>query len=262
MVDVKQVGDDWRRESQRYCVAAAARLWDASGKRALDYLHGRGFSDDVLRRFHIGYDSQSKVGGVLKYGRAGVVIPYSRRLDYYAVRFINPIVDADGDETKAMKPAAARAGDEPVFNSAALWAGYDAVIVCEGWFDALSIAQAAATITAANVGAISINGANSHGRLVDLLASRPTQARLLIALDDDDSGRNGARVLSEKLDSIGQQHEVMDGAAVYGCWTAADDDGHRCKDANDVLMRCDVDCLAVSIETMLNEPAARVYASR
>lgn len=248
--------DDRRHDRQRYCLAAAARLWDASGQRARDYLHGRGFSDDTLRRFHIGYDAQCRVGGSLKYGRAAVVVPYSRRLDYFAARFLKPIVDADGKETKCLNCP----GDEPVFNAAALWAGYDAVVVVEGWADALSISQAAATISTATVGAISINGAMNHGRLLDLLASRPTQARLLLALDDDESGQAGARVLSQKLDGIGQRHELIDGSIVYGQWEK--DDGHGCKDANDVLKFHGDDMLAVSIETMLDEPAARLHASR
>jgi len=253
---VASLDDDLRRERQRYCIAAAARLWDASGKRARDYLHGRGFTDDTLQRFHVGYDAQCKVGGSLKYGRASIVIPYSRRLDYYAARFLKPIVGQDGDVTKCLNCP----GSEPVFNAAALWAGYDAVVVVEGWADALSIAQAAATISTATVGAISINGAMNHGRVLDLLASRPTQARLLLALDDDGSGQDGARVLSEKLDSIGQRHELINSAAVWGVWMT--DDGHKCKDANDLLQHYGNDGLAVSIETMLDEPAVRLYASR
>jgi len=241
--------DDERRRqaSRRYCISAAARLWDASGKSARDYLHGRGFSDETLKRFRLGYDPQCRAGGSLKYGRAAVVVPYSRKLEYYVVRFLRPIVDrTTGKEIKCLNMP----GREPVFNARALWA-YDAVIVVEGWADALSIAQAASRITSARVGAISINGASNQRQLVDLLTDNQTSSRLLIALDADASGQDGALLLSRRLDEIGQDHELISGSAVWAVW-----DG--CKDANDVLAKYGEDSLAGSLEVMLNDTAVRM----
>ena len=229
-----KITDDRRREIRQYCLQAAARLWDESGRSGRDYLHMRGLDDNTIKRFRLGYDSQCRVGGSLKFGRAGIVIPYSPQLDYFAVRFIRPISGADGKFVKSMKPPVEYAGDEPLFNQGALWAGYDAVVVTEGWLDAISIAQVATTITAAKVGAVALGGADAHSKLVNALLSKPTTARLLVAMDDDDHGRAGARALSQKLDAIGQKHEVIDGSIVWGGWELPD--GTPCKDANDALM--------------------------
>ena len=202
---------------------------------------GRGFTLETMQRFAVGYDAKSMrpaVGGTLPYGRPGVIIPYSRRLVYYQARFLKPMQGQD-DETKAMKPTAAMAGPEPLFNPGALYA-YDAVVVTEGPFDAMSIAQGAAMMDGVKVGAVALNGAHAHNALLDALKVMPTAARLIIALDADEAGQAGAAELSMKLDTIGQAHEVIAGADVWGGF----------KDANE-LLQYDATLMADAIRFML-----------
>lgn len=228
--------DAWRAECRRYLLQAAAALPGSAGEA---YMIGRGFTMDTLKRFYVGFDDRAKVHGALKYGRAAVVYPYSRRLDYYGARFLKPITNAGGDVTKAMKPPADRAGDEPLFNAGALYSCKTVVIV-EGAFDAMAIAQGAASI-GENVGAVALGG-TSCGRLIDMLTEKPTAARLLIALDNDDAGKVGALAMAAKLDTIGQQHKAMDCETVYG----------GMKDAGEALQQYGTEGAAAVIEVLLH----------
>lgn len=231
-----------------YCEAAAQRLWRPEGVKGLQYLHDRGFDDDVLRQFCIGYDAACTVDGVLRYGRPSIVIPYSAIFkDYFVARFIQPMVDAASRETKCL--GCKGTGEKHVFNVGAIWSKkYDAVIVCEGWADALSIIQAARTISTARVSAIATGGAMLHSGLIDALRDRLASPRLIVAMDADAAGQEGARSLSKALAAVGQVCEIVDGRL----WHIDDD----CKDANDVLKRYGVEAVAAGIEAMLDRSAA------
>lgn len=232
----------WRAVCRRYLSAAAAALPGSAGEA---YMQGRGFTSETLRRFGVGYDPRAKVHGALKYGRPAVVYPYSRRLDYYAARFLRPIADADGHITKAMKPPAGYAGGEPLFNAGSLYNGFDAVIVVEGAFDCMALAQGASVISA-KVGSVALCG-TSCGQLIDQLTAKPTAARLLIALDADEAGKAGAVALAAKLDAIGQRYELMD---VDACFAT-------CKDPCE-LLQVDAGIMGEVIDFMLHAPAARL----
>ena len=204
------------------------------------YMHMRGFTLDTLRRFGVGFDAKTRVHGSLKYPRQAVIYPYSRRLDYYGARFLNPITTGDGS-IKAMKPPTDKAGNEPIFNGAALY-GCEAVFICEGAFDAMAIMQAAADM--ATVGAVALGGTGG-GRLLDMLTEKPTGAKLFIALDNDDAGRAGAAALAAKLDTLGMNHVVIDSAAAFA----------GLKDAAE-LQAVEADVMRDAVQFMLYDSAA------
>lgn len=246
--DVTQIQERWRADCRAYCEAAAAQLWNPAGRPGLEYLHGRGFDDDTLRRFRVGFDARATGHGAIKYGAAAVILPYSRRLDYYCGRLLRPRTIGD-KVLKSIQPARDRTGldGEPLFNAAALRAS-DVVLIVEGQLDALAIAQASTTISGPKIAAVALNGASSHRALIaELLEEqleRPAAARLLIALDDDDTGLAESAKLSAKLTAIGQQHEV-----ISGIWTAHGD-GTTTKDAADVLQIGGTAALAAAVLTV------------
>lgn len=232
--------DVWRSECRQYLAACRAALPGSDGEA---YMQGRGFTLDTLERFGVGFDPHAKIHGALKYGRAAVVYPYSRRLDYYAARFVKPITSASGDVAKAMKPPVTRAGSEPLFNGAALYS-CEAVFVCEGAFDAMAIMQGVHALNMDTVGAVALGGTGG-GRLLDMLKAKSTRARLLICLDNDDAGRAGAVALAAKLDDLGAAYAVIDGEAAFA--------GR--KDAGEFL-QADAEIMGDAVDFMLNEPAA------
>lgn len=239
----KQVAaETWRADCRRYLLAAAEALPGSAGEA---YMQGRGFTSETLRRFGVGYDAKAKAHGALRFGRPAIVYPYSRRMDYYGLRFLRPIVDADGNVTKTMKPPAGRAGGEPLFNSGTLRFGFDAVIVVEGPLDCMALAQGASQV-GAKVGAMALCGTGA-GRLIDQLTAKPTAAKLLIALDNDEAGRSGAVALAEKLDAIGQEYEVMNTEVCFA----------TLKDPAEVL-EMNAGLMGEIVNFMLHEPAARL----
>ena len=246
------------RQSYEYCKRCAEKLWDGSkqSQKALDYLHERGYDDALIKRLRFGFDDKAmkknRPGGFLPFGVMAVIIPYGRSMPYYVARLLptkKPWLDADGKPIRMLNPRGGDGVEEPVYNSAALWAGYDVVFVVEGALDAAAITQAAATISTAKVGAVSINGAHNHGLILRLLTENHSGCRLMITLDSDDAGITGAMNLSHALTQIEQRHELIDTTKV---WPMMDSDGHGCKDAGDVLRYYGVDGLAVAIEMVID----------
>lgn len=236
--------DGWAAECQRYLTAAAAALPGSAGEV---YMRGRGFTTDTLKRFCVGFDPRARAHGALKYGRPAVVYPYSLRLDYYGARLLRPIeynADEKTEVIKALKVPSDIAGSEPLFNAEALYSHADVVIV-EGAFDAMAIAQGAASC-GADVGAVALCGTASS-RLVKALQAKSTQARLWIALDNDEAGQNGARAAAAALDAIGQRFEVIDSAAAYGGF----------KDAC-ALQEYDAGLMADCVQNILDNPEIRL----
>lgn len=230
----------WAKQCGDYLRMCAAALPGSAGEA---YMQGRGFTLDTLRRFGVGYDAKARVHGALKFPRQAVVYPYSRRLDYYGARFLKPMTAADGGEVKAMKPTATMAGNEPLFNGAALYS-CEAVFVTEGAFDAMAIMQGVHALNMATVGAVALGGTGG-GRLLDMLKAKPTRARLLICLDNDEPGKAGALALAAKLDNLGAAHDVIDSEAAFACQ----------KDACE-LLQLDAGIMGDAVAFMLNEPAA------
>lgn len=233
-------GDAWKKTCARYLRACAAALPGSDGE---EYMRGRGFNSNSLRRFGIGFDAKAKGHRASwKFGIPGVVYPYSRRLDYYGLRFLKPYTDKrTGKVIKAAVPPLDVAGNEPLYNAAVLYGGCDAVVVCEGAFDSMAILQGGEGL---NVGAVSLGGTDG-GRLVKLLEEKPTGARLLIALDNDEPGKAGALALAAKLESIGADFKVIDSNAAFA----------GLKDACD-LLAYDSGLMSECVQFMINEPAA------
>lgn len=231
----------WAKQCGEYLRGCSAALPGSPGEM---YMRGRGFTLDTLTRFGVGYDAKARIHGALKYPRQAVVYPYSRRLDYYGARFITPM-KGDNGEVKAMKPPISKAGNEPLFNGAALY-GCEAVFICEGAFDAMAIMQGANALDVANVGAVALGGTGG-GRLLDALTNRPTGARLLICLDNDEPGKTGALALAAKLDNLGVDSVVIDSEAAFA----------GMKDAGD-LLRLEPSVMPDAVQFMLYDAAARL----
>lgn len=171
----------------------------AENQRARDYLHGRGLTDETIKRFRIGYDVTRKA----------VVMPYNAEGTYYILRGI--------DAKEYRKPPSEESGPEPVFQPGALSdPGNLPVFVTEGPFDALSIEQAGGR-------AVAIGGTGGK-KLLDLLPTIPDakDRPLLIYLDNDEAGRKQGAALAEELIHAGYKPQTVTPEGKY-------------KDANEFL---------------------------
>lgn len=145
----------------------------AAGKT--DYFKSRGFSDDVVRRFNLGYDEAAGV----------IVIPYDTTGSYYITR------STQGKTFR--KPKSDDAGVEPVYNKAALYASKPC-FVCESPIDAISLIVAGG----GDCGAVALGGTGSQKLIEQVKAKAPT-ATLILSFDNDDAGEKATATAAEYL---------------------------------------------------------------
>lgn len=164
-------------------IARAAGL--LAGSEGETYLKGRGLTLETMRRFSLGY-SADEYNKPLKKRLASIVIPYPDA-NYYVTRPIN--------EKAYDKP---KGSSEPLFNQGALYGGAEAVFIVEAQLCAISIEQEGGA-------AIALGGAGIT-RLANQLKEKPTQAALVLALDNDETGQEKTATAAEKLTAAGVYH--------------------------------------------------------
>lgn len=143
-----------------------------------DYFKSRGFDDDVIRRFDLGYDEDKKV----------IVIPYDVAGNYYLTRKV--------EIKKFDKPKTEDAGKEPVYNKSAL---YDSkpCFITESPLDAISIMVAGN----GTCGAVALGG-TGQGKLMEQIKEKTPTAALILSLDHDEAGEKGTKKITEELKQL------------------------------------------------------------
>lgn len=215
---------DFSAEIERFAAALP-------GSKGETYLQGRGFTRATMQRFKLGYDAAHN----------SIVIPYNPEGTYYQQRDLN---QHNGRNFYKLKGVT-----EPVFNAAALY-GSDAVFVTESPLCAISIAQAGGA-------AVAIGGTGAR-KLVNQLKGKPTDAILIITLDNDphekdEHGDYKDEKTRKIADDLAAQLEAMGYFCVNGTPSlmgtqkdpaAAD---FR-KDPNEVLQKSGADELKAAVE--------------
>lgn len=189
---------------------------------ALEYLHGRGITDDSIERFNLGYC------GTWKHSKSGEKVPTTKRIiiprtkgTYTARRIDKPANDI---EAQYIKQVQGRQKD--LFNLEAL-EGAETPIICEGELDAISLYQAGAASVVA-IGTI-VNTAT----LLEEAKKHP-EAVFILALDNDtdkedgsNPGKEAQRKLAADMTEAGLAVLNIDPAKIYG----------EAKDANEAFTK-------------------------
>ena len=178
---------------------------------ALEYLHGRGITDDSIERFNLGYCA------AWKHSKAGKMVHPSRRIiiprtaGTYTARMIDK--PANDIEANYIKQVQGRQKD--LFNLEAL-NGAETPIICEGELDAISLYQAGAASV------VGIGTTTNAGILLEEAKKHP-EAVFILALDNDpdkEDGHNPGKDAQLKLaaDMMGAGLVVLnvDPARIYG----------------------------------------------
>lgn len=178
------------------------------------YLTGRGISTETAIKFGIGYDPRWKhPKSTYDYTHDAIIIPTSQ--SSYVARLTKPYVNQKtGETTKVMK-----VNHVQYFNGSALYSTDKPVFIVEGEIDALSILEAGGQALALG----------SAGNQKDLIAkvTKVTPARcLILALDNDEAGRDAQSKLSQELTRLAIPHISTDTALLF----------NGGKDANDALI--------------------------
>ena len=150
----------------------------AAGKT--DYFTRRGFSEDVVARFSLGYDESKGV----------IVIPYDRDGSYYLTR------STEGKTFR--KPKSDDAGVEPIYNKAALYNGGKPCFVCESPIDAISLIAAGGG--ACNAVAL---GGTGHRKLIEAVEKQKPNCILMLSFDEDKAGREATERAAAELAALG-----------------------------------------------------------
>lgn len=143
---------------------------------ALSYLHNRGFTDETIEKFSLGYDEEHKA----------LVIPYGSNNNYYITRSLN--------EKKFFKPKTEEAGTEPIFNLNSLYTE-SPCFICESQLDAISIEQVGGK-------AIAIGGTTGYYKLLEQVKNKKPMAALVISLDNDGKGKETTQTLAKDLENL------------------------------------------------------------
>lgn len=180
----KQLLDGWKERTRQFIADAQSNISEHT--EALDYLKGRGITEESVKRFGLGYDDKDR----------SIVIPYSKANTYYICRRIR----ATDGTNKHRKPSGEYNGvdlkiAEPLFNLGALQSG-SPVFVVESALCAISIEQ-----TVAGAEAVALGGTGAD-KLIEAIKRGSKAPAFILCLDNDDAGRNAQASLAGKLKEI------------------------------------------------------------
>ena len=181
---------DWQKNSREAEKVCERNLYDPIGAKALDYLHGRGLSDQTIKAFRLGYSPGAEIAGL--YIHHGITIPaiINNQVWYIKVRTNGAKGKPKYILVKGSKPAALYNGDNLINKPFAL--------IVEGEFNAMIAWQETQDINDI-CGIGSMGAAGNHP---DLVAWGPyfIGRELILALyDSDEAGEGGAFTLHEIL---------------------------------------------------------------
>lgn len=185
---------------------------------ALPYLHSRGFTDETIKKFRLGYDLERKA----------LVIPYNSSNSYYITRSI--------ESKRFYKPKSEDAGAEPIYNIHSLYTE-SPCFICESQLDAISIEQVGGK-------AIAIGGAGYNKLIEQVKSKRPTQA-LILCLDND-AGGNTTR------DNIAKSLQDLNISFIIATFTLEQYPEALRKDANE-LLQGNSNQLAIDVSRIIKE---------
>lgn len=178
----------------QYATACERVLWTNGGRDVREWLHGRGFDDDLIRVNHVGADP----GRAMLHRRRG--LPYGA-----TPGAVFPALDPDGRirylQTRYLDPGSGPKYDNPAAtlgsNPRVAWtctpgpAETGVLMVCEGIPDAL-------TAAGAGLRSVAVLGSQAPDRNVASRIARDTDEcgmRVVAVVDNDDAGRSwGARL--------------------------------------------------------------------
>lgn len=179
--------DVWQLRAGAFATYAEEQLWSPAGRDALEWLHRRGFQDDVLREWRLGYNPRPLQDAPARWGMdddapvslpQGIVLPWTVDGPLWNVE----IRRLSGSP----KYHSVRGGRKQVMLGVDHLDGRPAVLV-EGFFDWLALYQAAGDI----VTPVAL-GSTATARHVQWLIRLAALPLVLVSLDADNAGAAAA----------------------------------------------------------------------
>jgi len=233
-------------EVAAYC--QKARRWLTPRSPGFKYLEDRGLDPELMRDFYrLGYDERCTGMGSMKGGLPAVVMPFDGACSYFSARFLRPV-----GKMRFTQPSGSTGLRRPVFHEKQLYMDFDVVFICESEIDALSLAQAARSLSKYRVGVVATSGAGNYAGVLDALRQRMTDTMLVIGFDNDDAGISNSLDFWRALHEIGSNAHILDVSSMIGAWPTPE--GKPSKDLNDVLRYHGDGALADIVQAFFDAP--------
>lgn len=194
-IENKEIKMEHKTDYTSYLDECYARIHET------DYWKARGLSEETINKYHIGYDPDFESNG---FKFPALILPTGR--NSYTAR--NILKDADH------KNRYRKVGSADCFNLDILGKTDSPIFVVEGIFDALAISEVGGNAIAL--------GTTGNNLFMEAVKKVPSCSPLIIALDNDDAGRDASSKLIPLLTAM----EVL-------CVSADISGSH--KDANEAL---------------------------
>jgi DNA primase (bacterial type) len=162
----------------------------------IDYIQNRGISKQLLCKYYIGYDIKQKL----------IIMPLN---DYqYIQRNLEPT-----KEKRQYRPVP----KSNIFNKHLLLNSLEdtSIFVCESIIDALSLEQIGIDENI-DIKAIALNSTSGKNRFIDCLLSAFYKGNIILALDNDNNGRETSNAIKEELYMFNQTSKKLGGESAKG----------------------------------------------
>lgn len=213
----------WQQAAKEFFLACQETLWSEAGRSALDYLRGRGLMDSTIKFALLGYHAQEAYGAAHAWGRPrpvklwqGIVIPWLYQGNVWRLTIRDEQIAQGNGRYRQVS-----GGSNGLYLADSLALKRPAVVVTEGEFDALSVAQ-----TCGKHVAVVATGTTQGGHTPRWIGLLARQEHALIAFDGEEKGDvaanwwvarlNNARRLRPLWKDANQM--LQDGADLWNEW--------------------------------------------
>lgn len=174
-----------------YYRECSGRLSDPA---AVSYLQARGIRMETAADVGIGFDPEADPAHS-GHKAPRLIIPTNET--HYVGRSIDP------ETPEKYQKMNVKGGKPGIFNVSALYSEQEAVFVTEGVFDALSIMECGAA-------AVALNSTSNARKLIAQLEQQPTEATLILCLDNDKAGEKATAELQKDLTRLNVSYVTAD----------------------------------------------------
>ncbi len=188
---------EWQTSAKAFVDYSVNLLWSEQGQGALDYLHSRGLKDETIQAAQLGYnpaemkrpgDRWGQKGKIIL--KQGIVIPWFIGEDLWRITIRDETVVEGNDRYKQVA-----GGSNGLYLGYLL--GYDRpVIITEGEFDALSIAQEAGHHVS-----VVATGSTEGSHTARWIAALARKDLVFVAFDAEEKGDRAAQWWLDRLEN-------------------------------------------------------------
>jgi 5S rRNA maturation endonuclease (ribonuclease M5) len=191
---------EWQTLAKAFTKCSMDILWSAQGKEALEYLHSRGLKDETIQAAQLGYNPAELRQSAGKWGlkqhsilAPGIVIPwFLGEGEIWRITIRDETVPEGVKEGRYKQVSG---GSNGLYLGYLL--GYDRpVIVVEGEFDALSIAQEAGHDVS-----VVATGSTEGSHTARWIAALARKDLVLVAFDAEEKGDKAAQWWIDRLEN-------------------------------------------------------------